>query len=165
MDLEKLRNNGWADAPVRWLKPASIEKRIIQETDVLIAASGIGPVGRPLWASPVIQNLSTLPILYSNFCKRFKAKSKEHAVYIDRILYGMRQSGEIWEFVNGTSIPNLDSAGLLRHQLAIPSDDVIRAFYDFIKPVYDKLYNQESRILATLRDALLPRLMSGEVRV
>ena len=165
VDLEKLRENGFSDAPFRWVKKASIEKRGLSKNDILIAGSGIGPVGRPLWVSPELLDLYGCPVIYSNFCKRFTAISPAHAVYIDRLFYEMRQSNEIWEYVNGTSIPNLDSDGLLnRCPIVIPPVDLLNAYYDFVKPIYSKLYSRESRTLAALRDALLPRLMGGEVR-
>lgn len=78
----------------------------------------------------------------------------------------MRQNDEIWEYVNGTSIPNLDSDSLLnQYEILIPPEKILNAYYEFVKPIYSKLYNQQSRTLAALRDALLPRLMSGEIRV
>ncbi len=51
--------------------------------------------------------------------------------------------------------------------LPIPSNEVL----DNIRPIIDKQYElkrkneDESRRLATLRDTLLPKLMSGEIKV
>ena len=48
-----------------------------------------------------------------------------------------------------------------------PSDKVIEAFEQVCNPIDGRLEicEQESRTLATLRDALLPKLISGEIRV
>ena len=45
--------------------------------------------------------------------------------------------------------------------------DVLRKFEESVGPIYDRrmLNESESRTLAAIRDALLPKLMSGEVRV
>ena len=49
----------------------------------------------------------------------------------------------------------------------VPSDKIIEAFEQVCNPIDGRLEicEQESRTLATLRDALLPKLISGEIRV
>jgi len=52
-------------------------------------------------------------------------------------------------------------------KLIIPSERIISDFSKYIKPLFDKIRDslQESHRLASLRDTLLPKLMSGELRV
>jgi len=52
-------------------------------------------------------------------------------------------------------------------QLTIPSKPVLDAFQDFVRPLLIRVRHndEESRRLAALRDALLPKLLSGELRV
>lgn len=52
-------------------------------------------------------------------------------------------------------------------KLLIPDFAVIERFSRNAKPLFEQIRNsqQESRRLASLRDALLPRLMSGELKV
>ena len=165
VDLEHLRGNGHADAPRRWLKESSILQRQLDESDVLVAASGLGPTGRSLWAFSGLQRIWGFPVIYSNFCKRLRCQSPAAAVYVDRLLYMMRESGEIWEYVNGTSIPNLDAKSLLRtRRIPIPPSEVLEQFHEFYRPIAERLYSWESRSLAALRDALLPKLLSGAIR-
>lgn len=166
VDLENLRQFGCADAPRRWVKESSVVKRCLDERDVLVAASGIGPVGRSLWAAPELLNVFDLPVVYSNFCKRFRCASPSTAVYLDRLLYMMRETGEIWEYVDGTSVPNLNIKGLLSGKvILLPSQQILERFYEFLRPVSSRLYSAETRTLAAIRDALLPKLISGEIRV
>lgn len=166
VDLENMRVYGHADAPRRFISKGSLEKRKMDERDILIAASGLGPLGRPLWISEGIANIFDLPVIYSNFCKRLKAINPWYALYIDRILFNMRTSGEIWEYSTGTALPNLDSEGLLRgKKIIIPPDYILEKYYQIIKPITAKLYNKESLLLSKLRDALLPKLLSEEIRV
>jgi len=166
VDLEHLRENGWADAPRRWLTASSIEKRSSCTRDVLVAGSGAGPTGRSLWAAPELDQVWGLPVVYSNFCKRFRCASERLAVYLDRSLSIMRDSGEIWDYVNGTSVPNLDAGALLSGKMIVlPADPILDAFAKLIKKVSARLFSPESRTLATLRDILLPKLLSGELPV
>lgn len=164
VDLEHLRCDGHASAPRRWFKPASVERRAMDERDVLVAGSGAGPTGRPLWMCEGLL-LSLGPCIYSNFCKRIRCGSPAKAVYLDTWLHGMRESGEIWEYVNGTSVPNLDAKSLLSGKVVpMPPMSVLDKYYDFVRPIWLVKYMGENHTLAILRDALLPRLISGEVR-
>ena len=49
----------------------------------------------------------------------------------------------------------------------IPAENVMDSFEVLVKPIFDKMFQtcEESRRLAQLRDTLLPRLMSGEIKV
>jgi len=166
VDIGDLRQNGYADAPIRWLKRSSLEKRKLNSCDVLIAASGVGPLGRSIWIIDELHSIYQEPIIYSNFCKRFTAVSPEAALYLDRLLLNMHLSGDIWEYAIGTSVPNLDANGLLTScKIVIPPDSVLSRYFDTVVPIYKRLYSGESMTLAAIRDALLPKLLSGEIRV
>lgn len=165
VDLEQLRKAGEASPPHRWIKASSIEKRRMSARDVLVAGSGAGPVGRTLWISPVLAKSFDAPLIYSNFCKRLAADSIDMAIYIDFILDEMRNTGETFDYVTGTSVPNLDLQGLLRRVVPIPPPRVLEAFASIVVPIRERLYSGENRTLAALRDALLPKLLSGEIRV
>jgi len=54
---------------------------------------------------------------------------------------------------------------VLDMKIVIPSLSLIRAFTDISKPMFDRINRntEQSRTLATLRDTLLPKLLSGEL--
>jgi hypothetical protein len=132
---------------------------------VLIASSGAGPCGRSLWVGDP-GFFEKKPTTYSNFVKRIACISEPAACYIDRLLFEMRQSGEIAQFIVGTSVPNLNDRALLgNHRIILPAEPLIARFYDFSLTVQKHLYSGENETLAATRDLLLPKLMSGEVRV
>lgn len=165
VDLEHLRESGQASPPRRWFKPSSLERRAMDDRDVLVAGSGAGPTGRPLWmCTSLVSALE--PSIYSNFCKRIRCGTAAGALYLDAWLHEMRQSREIWEYVNGTSVPNLDASSLLAgKEIPIPPIAVLDRYYGFVRPIREKLYSGQNRTLATLRDTLLPKLISGELRI
>lgn len=165
VDLEHLRRDGFArNAPKRWVKPSAMEKRCIGEKEVLIASSGAGPCGRPLWAGANFESLYGMPVIYSNFVKRFSCGTPARAIYIDRVLAEMRETKEIWNYINGTSIPNLDDKLLFAtKKIVVPDSSVLSAFEGFARTIYERLYSQQAQTLASLRDTLLPRLISGQL--
>ena len=68
---------------------------------------------------------------------------------------------------NGSVFTNLKTDILKAFPVVYPGDDVLKQFDDIIVPLFDGMENatKESLELSTLRDTLLPRLMSGELSV
>lgn len=67
----------------------------------------------------------------------------------------------------GATMPNLNTDILSRVPLLVPSDAVLQAFDEIAKPLHDRVVksDEQSRTLAVLRDTLLPKLVSGELRI
>ena len=67
----------------------------------------------------------------------------------------------------GTTILNVNTKSFSNIRLFIPSDIALLQFHQIVEGLFKKieLNMQESRTLSTLRDTLLPRLMSGELEV
>jgi type I restriction enzyme S subunit len=67
----------------------------------------------------------------------------------------------------GTKMPRTSWAEMARYQLALPPEPVAEAFTRTTQPAIERMITAiyESRTLAALRDALLPKLVSGELRV
>ena len=63
--------------------------------------------------------------------------------------------------------PGLNQKELLGLDITIPNEDIIKQFNNLISPYMHQIANNanESRRLAELRDTLLPKLMSGELKV
>lgn len=166
VDLQKLKENGYSnELPLRWVKKSSLEKRMLSSEDILIAGSGVGPVGRTLYFHENIASLYEYPLVYSNFCKRIKAKSEKYAIYIEQVLENMYTKGEMTLYINGTSVPNLNINGLIEHKVVLPTDDILNKYADFKSKVLARKYSKENLTLSQLRDTLLPKLISGEIRV
>jgi len=67
----------------------------------------------------------------------------------------------------GSAVPSMTTDILNAMELAIPSAERLAEFESVVAPMYQAMQanNRESAKLAELRDALLPKLMSGEVDV
>ncbi|MGA9779115.1 MAG: restriction endonuclease subunit S [Verrucomicrobiia bacterium] len=66
-----------------------------------------------------------------------------------------------------TGLGHVTGQDLKRLKTAFPPDDVLQGFNQVTEPLFQKVYSNlcESRTLAELRDALLPKLLSGELRM
>ena len=62
---------------------------------------------------------------------------------------------------------SLDKGQLMQKKIYVPKKDVLQDFFAHYVPIMESIHNaeQESSRLAQLRDALLPKLMSGELKI
>jgi len=62
---------------------------------------------------------------------------------------------------------NLSTKEILSSKIIIPEKSVNDKFNDIVKPYFDEIFCmiKENQILKTIRETLLPKLMSGEIRV
>ena len=67
----------------------------------------------------------------------------------------------------GTKMPRTNWEDMARYEIVLPSAETAKAFTGQVQPWVDSIVSaiHQSRALAAQRDALLPRLVSGDVRV
>jgi restriction endonuclease S subunit len=70
-------------------------------------------------------------------------------------------------YVTGAVQLKINQANMKRIPLVVPTQHILSAFSDSVLPFFDKrrLNFEENQTLSELRDTLLPKLMSGEIRV
>ncbi len=93
----------------------------------------------------------------------------------DRLWFGFVlghvSSVEFVEYTNagstGTKMPRTSWSEMARYELVLPPKPVAEAFATQVRPSIDRMIAaiHESHKLAALRDALLPKLISGELRI
>ncbi len=68
---------------------------------------------------------------------------------------------------NGTTVNMLPLDGLQKPKLVLPSREIVEFFGQFFSPIQQRIeeLHGENVTLAALRDTLLPKLISGELRV
>ena len=99
-------------------------------------------------------------------CCKFKAKESSISNYY--ILFLVKPELEyVQSYKTGTTVSHLGKSDIDRFLLITPPLDVVTAFSELVNPMKEEVVNRakESRRLAQLRDTLLPRLMSGELKV
>lgn len=67
----------------------------------------------------------------------------------------------------GTKMPRTNWGDMARYPLALPPPEAARRYTEVVRPMIKRIISNihEARTLAALRDTLLPKLLSGEVRV
>ena len=67
----------------------------------------------------------------------------------------------------GTTLPRTNWNDMSRYEIALPKVEIAKKYTEFIRPIVKQIIENihQSRTLAQIRDTLLPKLLSGEIRV
>lgn len=166
------------DGTIHWTSPRDITnlngiylfdtERKITELGLSKISSGLLPKGTLLMSSrapvgvlafseiPVAINQGYIAILDN------KGYSKEFIYLWLKINIDVVHS-----FSNGSTFMEISKSAFKTLQISIPPKQVLIDFQIIIKPLFEKIKSNQTQIrtLTTLRDTLLPKLMSGEVRI
>ena len=171
-DIPSLQSGGVGKMPTRFLKSSSVEKRQLKNGDLAIEISGGSPTqctGRPVLASDALLRNLGKPLVASNFCRIVKLKSPALSKFVYLWLRRLYDAGELFQFETGTTgIKNFAFVIFAeRYPLVVPDLRIAEAFDRAVSPLFARIQANahESRTLATLRDTLLPKLLSGELSV
>lgn len=140
--------------------------------DLTIEISGGSPTqctGRPVLVSDGLLRSLGRPLVASNFCRILKLKSPAFSKFVYCWLRSLYDAGSLFQFETGTTgIKNF--AFVLfskKYPLVVPDSRIAEAFDRTVSPLFARIQANahQSRTLASLRNTLLPKLLSGEIRL
>jgi len=97
----------------------------------------------------------------------FRASKSYASLFLYCTLYSDRFFDYMVAGSKGTKMPRGDKQQVMNYTFVIPNDETLSEFNSVISPLMKNksLLTAESLCLAAIRDALLPKLMSGEIEV
>lgn len=131
---------------------------LLQEKDILIARSAI-----PGEISLVLGDLKN--VIYSGFSIRYRLYNPGNYLYIYYVIQGLKRN--LQNYSIGTTLQSVNQVTLKNMKLILPSDETLKEFNKISKQILDKTLNNliQNRELSQIRDSLLPKLMSGRIRL
>ena len=170
-DFQDIKNGLRGKTPERFILEKNYQNKHFCDKDILVEISGGTATVSTGRVCPVSQQLIdnySGDIVCTNFCRVIRPLGGYGAFLYYSWLYKYNNK-VMFGYENGTSgIKNFrikDFTAL--EPVVIPSVRVISKFESLIDIILKQMQTRgaESRRLASLRDTLLPRLMSGEIRV
>ena len=166
-------SKGFDGNPVRrFILEKNLKSKKLLAGDIVIECSGGSPTqstGRCIFVTENLLSAYDKPLICTNFCKVIKIKEKEYRGYAYNLLWYLYNTRLFFLFENGTTgIKNLDVNNLFkRHMIAIPDINVSSEYNKIFLSLIDLMHanKKENEKLSGIRDSLLPKLMSGEIRV
>lgn len=169
-DIPDLLSGFTGKVPTRFTTKKKLASRILQTGDIVVEVSGgspTQPTGRSLQVSQSMLERFPHPVVCASFCRRFRPKNHELGLLAACHLTNLYRNGGTWEYQNqSTGISNFQTSHFLEAEnVLLPSQGVLEAFVRFFAPILAKTTSNENIALTQLRDTLLPKLISGELRI
>jgi type I restriction enzyme S subunit len=158
--------------PIRFVKESKYDKIHPKTGDIIMEISGgteNQSTGRVAYINNDVIELFDYPLVFSNFCRLLRMEEK-YTYFIYSYLQYLYKQDEFFNLENGSSgIKNLDYKALLYDlTYPMPSENRLIVEYNEKVSLYFRKINKNKKQIQTLtqqRDSLLPKLMSGEVKI
>ena len=170
-DFQDIKNGLRGNTPERYILEKNYQSKHFHHNDVLVEISGgtqTVSTGRVCPVSQLLIDKFNADIVCTNFCRVIRPIAAYAAYLYYSWLY--KYNGKVmFGYENGTSgIKNFRIKDFISVEpVVIPPADLLGKFQQFVDSVQLQIQTRgsESSRLASLRDTLLPRLMSGELNV
>ena len=158
-DINKRNWIEWADVPHCAIETEARASYALQVGDLVVAR--MADPGK----SAIIEE--KIEAVFASYLVRLKTASLAHSYYI----YGFLKSGLYAEYAEGAKSgsvqANMNAKVIAGASIVVPPTTVMVHFLGAVLPLRQRLVAnvRESRTLTGLRDTLLPKLISGELRI
>jgi len=164
-----LEGGGYKDDGIKHYTGEYRDRDIVRPGDLIVANTDLTQNARVVGSPAIIPALFGNETLYSQDLSRVRPRDRWPLTsrYLYLLLTTHRMRWTISSYANGTTVLHLAHEGLTKPRVAVPPGKVVPRFDDIIRPMFDQqeALVVESHTLADLRDTLLPKLISGEVRI
>lgn len=172
------RTEYWEGGTYHWVTPKDlsvISVPVLLDTERKITDAGLAQISSGLLPKGTVLLSSRAPIGYLAIAEvpfavnqgfiAMKPRSGISNIFLLRWAHASYE--EIISNANGSTFLEISKSSFRPIRTVVPPSPVMDAFDQMSQPLYRKVVEneRESRTLAALRDALLPKLISGEIRV
>ena len=170
-DIPDVKSGNKGQMPTRFILPKNYVAKHLVAGDVVVEISGGSPTqstGRIASISQSLLDRYNKGMVCTNFCKAMKPKSG-YSMFVYYYWQYLYDKNVFFLYENGTTgIKNLDISGFIETEpIILPPVELVEEFDAFCHSIFDVIFANglQNEKLANMRDALLPKLMSGEVDV
>ena len=168
----------WEGGTHAWATPkdlSGLSVPVLLSTERRITDAGLSQIGSGLLPKGTVLLSSRAPIGYLAIAEIPVAinqgfiamKPKKNISNVFLLLWASVADEEIVSRANGSTFLEISKANFRPIPVVAPSAYVMQAFEQLARPLYERIVDcvRETRALAAVRDTLLPKLVSGELRV
>lgn len=144
------------------------ERQLVRAGDIVIANTDITQkrevLGSPAIVPPYLESETAL---FTHHIFAVRNKSRLPASFIYFLLQTPQYRDRVRGFATGTTVLALPKDAILELGFVVPDDEILKRFDSICSALFQRansLINQK-RCLVQIRDSLLPKLMSGRIRV
>ena len=150
----------WSAVPFCEVTQEEYERYRLLPGDVLVARTGASTGENIYLADPPDS-------VFASYLVRFQFATQAIARYVGEFMRSAAYFDYVGGSLGGSAQPNASAQTLAGAKLVVPPPRLLEEFLKVVHPMDMRRVSngEESVSLANLRDALLPKLLSGEIRV
>ncbi|MBO4221924.1 restriction endonuclease subunit S [Bradyrhizobium neotropicale] len=163
---------------IAWATPkdlSSLRSPVLLATERQITDLGLSQIGSGLLPIGTVLLSSRAPIGYMAIAQVPTAINQGFIAMICRKrlsnvfvwLWTRANMDRVLQNANGSTFQEISKTNFRPIAVTVAGHDILRAFDETVNPLFERVVTNEKEInsLATIRDLLLPKLMSGAIRV
>ena len=160
---------GYKHEGIKYYNDTHKPKHMVRSGDVIVANTEQGHDRLLIGFAAIVPARYREESLFSHHIYRVSPKSLVGLTsdYVCQLLNTQAMHDTVSGYANGTTVNMLPSDALEIPQILLPYLQIVSAYTDLAQAARERQEKliDESRTLATIRDTLLPKLISGELRV
>ncbi|NCC51128.1 MAG: restriction endonuclease subunit S [Spartobacteria bacterium] len=172
------KNAAFWNGDIHWTSPKDLSGQshpVLLDTERKITLKGLEKISSGLLPAGTVLMSSRAPIGYIAIAEVPLAVNQGYVAMVpDKGL----PNTYIWQWIgqnmeeiksraNGSTFQEISKKNFRTIPVIVPDECVLKAYHAIVNSLYQRIVSnvRESNILASLRDALLPKLISGEIRI
>ena len=144
------------------------KNHIVRSGDVVVANTDITQK-REILGSPVIipNRFSKNIILFTHHLYAMRLSNKEELSFVFFLMQTQRYRDQVTSYATGTTVLAIPKEAILDFKFVFPDINVLRKFNDLSQLIFNEinLISETNLLIEKIRDLLLPKLMTGKIRV
>lgn len=159
-DINKKPWIEWDTTPFCTVSEAEWEKYKVMAGDILVAR--MADPGKAAFIDP-----GDPEAVFASYLVRLKSLNPDHALFIYYFLRSPKYRNYAEGAMQGSVQKNMNAKVIVATDISIPDINILRKFNGVVTHIRAQIQGtlRENRKLAQMRDALLPQLMPGKLRV
>ena len=168
----------WNGGQQHWATPKDLSKLlspVLLETDRKITDAGVKKISSGLLPVGTVLLSSRAPIGYLAIAEVPTAVNQgfiamvceKRLPYLYVLFWCYENLDHIKDIAGGSTFAEISKKAFRPVPVVVPSEEVLAVYEDKVRTLYDRIVanTKESVLLVSLRDTLLPKLISGEIHV
>ncbi|MDW3057869.1 restriction endonuclease subunit S [Vibrio sp. 1978] len=174
----KKNDDFWVDGHIHWTSPkdlSGVQEKVLLDTASKLTEAGLKKVSSGLLPVDTVLLSSRAPVGYLALAKVPLAVNQGYiAMKCEKVLppefvlqWCVHRMDEIKQRASGSTFAEISKKNFKPISVVVPNEEVLIAYKKLVKPLYDAITSnvRQSEQLSTLRDTLLPKLLSGAVTI
>lgn len=174
----KKNDDFWVAGHIHWTSPkdlSGVQDKVLLDTASKVTEAGLKKISSGLLPVDTVLLSSRAPVGYLALAKvpmainqGYIAMKCEKQLPPEFVLqWCVHRMDEIKQRASGSTFAEISKKSFKPISVVVPSSEVLSVYRKVVKPLYDAITSnaRQNEQLSTLRDILLPKLLSGEVNL